>query len=108
MSSPVHSFYFSLCIPCLTNATSEEIFTALKSIDYVGTDNYMRADPRADISWIDAIQSFKVLRDCDEAVVKPCWRDHVKQELAVAFAVHSSTSLRNQQIFDWIDFTVFL
>jgi len=52
----------------LTNATSEEIFTALKSIDYVGTDNYVRADPRADISWMDAIQSFKVLRDCDEAV----------------------------------------
>ncbi len=59
-------------------------------VDYVGTDNYVRADPRADISWIDAIQSCKVLRDCDEAVGKPCWHDHVKQELAVAFAVHSS------------------
>ncbi|CAM6099130.1 unnamed protein product [Calypogeia fissa] len=102
---PISPLNFTEKIPCLQRETAELIYGAYKAESWLDDDDYVimnpiMVDPEA-VLW-----KHNVLPFC-QSENDLCLAQHVLQEIGVAYAFHSFSSQFNQQIFDWLDYTVF-
>lgn len=101
----IHPLFFNERIPCLSCETSRRMVQALQRHGCLNVRHFLKTNPKDDLSWIVAIRDAGALPDCTPG--RLCLEEHVREELALAYAEHAITSLHNQQIFDWFDSTLF-
>jgi hypothetical protein len=94
---PVAADFFSLRIPYVDNVTSGEMVAALVAHKALTAERLMKQDAR----WFD----WSLVLE-ERNLLPAQIRDHVEQELNVAFAFHEFSSLPTPEILQWLDFQV--
>ncbi|KAG0488966.1 hypothetical protein HPP92_007777 [Vanilla planifolia] len=93
---PLTPNYFSDRIPGLNLACSVQFFEMLRDRGFVDALGYMRKDGRA-TQWKKALKEKHCFSE------KHQLKDHIQEELNLAFAYHEMTSLQSDDIFGWFD-----
>lgn len=103
---PIRPSNFSEKIPCLSQPMSEQIYEAYKAESWLDDHDFV-VKSLIEFDYEAVLWKNSILPVC-QMENDLCFAKQVRQELSLAFAFHEFTSEYNDQIFKWLDDTLFL